>query len=106
MLNCLSHLGVHFISFSKENEAHYLCALLNSEIVNNYISSFSSAGRGFGAPSIVSKISIPPYDEKQSQHRALADISRECHKESAKGNDKELVLLEEKLNILAAKLWE
>ncbi|MGC8749127.1 MAG: Eco57I restriction-modification methylase domain-containing protein, partial [Candidatus Kapaibacteriota bacterium] len=35
---------------NNESEAHYLCAIINSKPVRDFIKSFSSAGRGFGTP--------------------------------------------------------
>ena len=42
-----------FMVATKREKAHCLCAVLNSDLVNDFIGSFSSGGRGFGAPSVM-----------------------------------------------------
>ncbi|MCX7886568.1 MAG: N-6 DNA methylase, partial [Verrucomicrobiae bacterium] len=64
------------IACEDEAEAHYLCALLNSEPVREFVKSFSSAGRGFGAPSVVSHIGIPKFDPKNRLHQRLSKCSQ------------------------------
>ena len=67
--------------FATENadEAHYLCAIINSTPVRDFVKSFSSAGRGFGTPSVMENIGIPKFDPKNKIHQKLADISQKCH---------------------------
>ncbi|MGH9316006.1 MAG: hypothetical protein ACRD1P_02705, partial [Thermoanaerobaculia bacterium] len=43
-------------------EAHYLCGVLNAPATRRFIRSFSAAGRGFGAPSILRYVRVPAYD--------------------------------------------
>jgi hypothetical protein len=94
-----------YVSFDDEDEANYLCAVLNSSLVDAYISSFSSAGRGFGAPSVVSKFNIPDYDKGSALHRALSDLSKKCHA-AAFRNDADVVMtLEAEIDERASKLW-
>ncbi|MGB9853083.1 MAG: Eco57I restriction-modification methylase domain-containing protein, partial [Candidatus Kapaibacteriota bacterium] len=45
-----------FFPTNLESEAHYLCAIINSKPVRDFIKSFSSAGRGFGTPSVMEHI--------------------------------------------------
>jgi len=85
-----------FVSVKSEKEAHYLCALLNSTLVRDFIKSFSSAGRGFGAPSILTCIGIPKFDEKNDKHLKLARLSIEAHT-AALGNNS-LATIEEEID--------
>ena len=39
-----------FMVAASRDEAHYLCAVLNSDLVNEYIGSFSSGGQGSVLP--------------------------------------------------------
>lgn len=64
---------------NNENEAHYLCAIVNSTPVRHFVKSYSSAGRGFGAPSIMEPIGIPPFDPKNKTHTQLATLSKDLH---------------------------
>lgn len=62
-------------NFITEDEAHYICAILNSHIVENYILSTSDK-RTF-------KIRIPvkilPYDSNNVVHTKLAELSKQAH---------------------------
>jgi hypothetical protein len=67
------------IPFRSEEEAHYVCAILNSSPVRFCVRSYSSAGRGFGAPSIVKHFGIPKYEQSNEGHRELSELSKKAH---------------------------
>lgn len=90
-------------STNSEDEAHYLCAIINSSIVREFIKSYSSAGRGFGTPSVMEHIGIPQFDPGNTMHIKLSDISKILHKSKNKTN--EVTKLERELNILVNKLF-
>jgi len=73
---------VSFVGFRSEPEAHYVCALLNSTPVGSALSSFSSAGRGFGSPSVLDYLPLPQYEGKELQD-ALAEMSLKAHAKPA-----------------------
>ncbi|MCX7997731.1 MAG: hypothetical protein N3A69_02105, partial [Leptospiraceae bacterium] len=85
---------VTFIPSNQEAEAHYLSAILNSKPVREFIRSFSSAGRGFGSPSVIQHVRIPKFDPKNSLHLKLAQISKDCHKLKAESKEEEILKLE------------
>lgn len=78
-------------NFITEDEAHYICAILNSEIATKYIYDSSDA-RSF-------KTNIPlnivKYDESRENHTGLADLSKKAHEGIIEGTE-----LEKKLNDL------
>ena len=86
-----------------EKEAHYLCGVLNSKVVNDYIRSFSSAGRGFGATSIMENLSIPKFDEGRKVHTKIAELSHKAH--SLVAQRKGIEELEKDLNYAVERLW-
>jgi hypothetical protein len=67
------------IPFKNEEEAHYVCAILNSSPVRFCVRSYSSAGRGFGAPSIVKHFGIPKYEKGNEGHRKVSELSKNAH---------------------------
>jgi hypothetical protein len=69
-----------FIGVTSAQEAHYLCAVLNSASVRAFVKSFSAAGRGFGTPSAVARVRIPEFSAARSTHIRLAEISMELHR--------------------------
>jgi len=90
-------------SVDVKDEAHYLCAILNSEIVDDFIKSFSSAGRGFGTPSIMNNFAIPCFNNSNETHKELAKLSQKAHELVKRGKSTEIV--EKKINLAAKKLW-
>jgi hypothetical protein len=91
------------IPVEDEKEAHYLCGILNSEIVDEYIRSFSSAGRGFGAPSIMSHLAIPKFKGDKRVHSKISELSKSAHDLVAKR--KSIDHLEKELNEAVERLW-
>ena len=94
-----------YSSFETEREAHYVCALLNSSPVGALLESFSSGGRGFGAPSILSNIAIPRFNAKSEIAVALAKLSVQAHKAAASKDEEKVSSIEKQINTQAALLW-
>jgi len=88
-----------------ETEAHYLCAIINSKPVRDFIKSFSSAGRGFGTPSVMEHIGIPKFDSKNELHQKLAEVSKNCHQLKSEGKENEIGKLEGENDELVKKLF-
>jgi len=91
---------------NNESEAHYLCAIINSKPVRDFIKSFSSAGRGFGTPSVMEHVGITKFDSKNPLHQKLAEISKTCHQLKAEGKEKEIEKLESENDELVKKLFD
>ncbi len=72
------------IAAKNESEAHYLCAIVNSTPVREFIKSFSSAGRGFGTPSVMKYVGIPQFDSNNKLHQKLSKLSKDLHNHKAK----------------------
>jgi hypothetical protein len=69
-----------FIAAESSDEAHYLCARLNSEPVDSLVRAHSVAGgKGFGSPGVLEVLGLRRYDAANPQHRALAEQSRQAH---------------------------
>ena len=92
-----------FFALEKKLEAHYLCAILNTSLVDKYIKSFSAPGRGFGAPSVMETLGIPVFDEKDPIHNKLAGLSIKAHKRVAE--DKDIGSTENEIESVVRKLW-
>lgn len=104
-----SAIPLHTTSFfttNNEAEAHYLCAIINSKPIRDFIKSFSSAGRGFGTPSVMEHVGIPKFDSKNPLHQKLSEISKECHQLKSEGKEKEIEELEKQNDELVKKLFK
>jgi len=93
------------IAAEDEAEAHYLCAILNSTPVREFIKTYSSAGRGFGAPSVMKHVGIPKFAPHNPVHAGLAELSRELHDLRQKDRLIEMPPLEKRVDALAEQLF-
>ena len=93
------------IAVDSHPEAHYLCALLNSTPVREFIKSYSSAGRGFGAPSVMKHVGIPKFDPDNEVHADLAELSRQLHALKKNGRLAQTPPLEKRVDALAKRLF-
>ena len=87
------------------DEAHYLCALLNSSFTQHIVKSY-----GIGVQidtHILEHVSIPKYDPEDPLHHALSLLSQRAHQLAAFGesSEKELHQVEEEIDRQAAELW-
>jgi type I restriction-modification system DNA methylase subunit len=91
---------------NNEPEAHYLCSIINSKPIRDFIKSFSSAGRGFGTPSVMEHVGIPKYDPKNEVHQKLADISKKCHQLKNEEKEEDIIKLEINNNEMVLKIFQ
>ncbi len=88
------------VATDTEDEAHFICALLNSSparlLVLGYIVLHPS-------PHVLANIRIPKFSPKIPIHQRLADLSKACHRNAADSRDTQT--FEMKIDELAAELW-
>jgi hypothetical protein len=98
--------GVTFVGLSRLDEAHYLCAMMNSSPFGFAVASFSVAGTGtWGAPHILRHVKIPEYDPSDPQHGQLCVLSMQAHEATAHGDTARVREIETEIDRLAAQLW-
>ena len=88
------------------DEAHYLCALLNSAPLN-YLASFSSVrgGKSFGSGGFFDRVRIDAFRPGDAAHRRLADASRRAHDAAATGNAGALAAAVADIDLSAGDYW-
>ena len=92
------------VAAQSPDEAHYLCALLNSAVVGFLVASHSvRGGKGFGTPSMLDYLRLRRFDPENAAHRELAALSREAHQRAAQGAD--WSDLQCRIDRMAAELW-
>ena len=73
----------YYYETADNDEAHYLCALLNAPCVDEAIKVFQTRGIYKGERDITrtpfEACAIPPFDAADPDHRELARLSREAH---------------------------
>jgi hypothetical protein len=89
-----------------EAEAHFLCAVINSTTVREFIKSYSAAGRGFGAPSVMEHVAIPKFDKRNKLHVSIGDLSLRLHEIKQKQQQFQAMAAQEReLDGLVKKLF-
>lgn len=94
------------IATKTENESYYVTCLLNSSpSVLLLVTTSQRVQTPQYHPGDIKKISIPKFNPEDKTHLALADLSKRCHGETAKGNTDAVVELEAEIDRLASRLW-
>jgi len=85
-VNFVADIKTHFYETDDELEAHYLCAILNSNIVNDAIKPLQTKGlygeRDIGRRPFM--LPIPKFNRNNPAHLRLAQLSKICHAKVAK----------------------
>jgi hypothetical protein len=91
------------VSFEHQQEAHYLCAMINSSAarlaIRNYIVLHPD-------PHVLTNIGIPHFSEKNPIHARLAELSQAAHEAASKGDGGDVTRTEEEIDVVAARLWD
>jgi hypothetical protein len=95
-----------FITADNEDEAHYICAILNSSIVDLILRSIAGGTKSFGTPKMVEDvIKIPKYDKNNKVHGMLVALSKKAHQLTSENNASELSKSEEEVDETVARLY-
>lgn len=91
------------VPFSREDEAHYVCALLNSSPANLLLLSYAVTTQI--STHIFRHLAIPRFERDNSLHQELAQLSMEAHIATSQGEFQTLTQLDWELDWLSARLW-
>lgn len=85
-------------------EAHYVCAVLNSSVVDFLVGSHSvCGGKGFGTPNMLDFVKVWRFNPDDPRHAELAACSRVAHLTAACGNAPDEI--QRRIDHLAGVLW-
>jgi len=97
---------VTLVECSSANEAHYICALVNSSPFQFAAISYSQeGGKSMGSMHILEHIRIPRFDPKNPVHLRLEELSKQAHEAARIGDEMRLREIEAEIDRQAAKLW-
>ena len=97
---------VTLVGCASENEAHYVCAAINSSCARFLVRAYSQeGGKSFGDPHVLENIRIPRFDPNNSLHQDLSILSRDAHRTSLAGEEERVHEIEIEIDRLAAQLW-
>jgi hypothetical protein len=106
LLGLKTVLPDHKITFApcgSEDEAHYLCAVLNSTIVRALM--WALAVETQMSPKLLESVAVPKFDPANLTAVKLAGLSKACHAERSAKRDGGLPRLESELDALVAEMW-
>ncbi|MDH5403367.1 MAG: SAM-dependent methyltransferase [Candidatus Heimdallarchaeota archaeon] len=98
--NVICDQKVIILATNSFDEANYLCAILNSDIVNNFLSSYLMLD---ASSHILEVLNIPKYTPSTTIHKELAELSKQCHLNLH--NQTSIKLIEQQISKLVNKLW-
>ena len=90
------------IDCASNEEAHYLCAALNSSPVRLGVQAYIVLHPD---PHILEHIRIPRFDPNNPVHLRLAELSKQAHEAAKAGDETRLREIEAEIDRQAAKLW-
>jgi len=70
---------IYFMPFSDQAEAHFVCALLNSELVCKFLSARSGKSKRGLSKKVVEQLELPQFNSRDERHIYLAKASRQWH---------------------------
>jgi len=98
--------SVTMIPLLSEQEAHYVCAVINSSPWRFAINSSSVPGTGgFGSPKVLNKALVPTFNPQNKTHLRLSELSAAAHEAAKAGNQERVREIEEEIDRLSAELW-
>ena len=92
-----------FIPVIDRGEAHYLCSILNSSAVREFLYAAKPSGH-VAPPSAIKPIAIPKFDPKNPIHLKLAELSEKAHKLAERNGD--LNDVDGSIDMIVAKIWK
>jgi hypothetical protein len=93
-----------FVPLERQDEAHYVCAVLNSPITVFVVKSYAVETQT--STHVLEYVRVPRFDPREKLHTQLAESSEACHAATASGIDSALRSHERANNALAAELWK
>ncbi len=95
-----------FVPLRDNQEAHYVCALLNSAVSTFVVKSYAIETQT--STHVLEHVRLPQFDAKDKRHQRLAELSDEAHALTAEATDaarKRLATLENEIDETAAAVW-
>lgn len=70
---------IYFMPFQQRDEAHFVCALLNSELVCKFLSARSGKSKRGLSKKVVEQLALPKFNCNDERHAYLAEASLQLH---------------------------
>ena len=98
----IPHNNINCISFHSEDEAYYVCGVLNSKWVADYVRSRIGKSKYPWSTKMMERIPVPLFDRADKVKKKICDVSRQIH--NLASENKKFLKEEEVLNTIVHKL--
>ena len=71
---------IYFMPFQHRDEAHFVCALLNSELVGKFLSARSGKSKRGLSKKVVEQLALPKFNSEDERHADLTNVSLQMHR--------------------------
>ena len=95
-----------FVPLHNAQEAHYVCAMLNSAVSILVVKSYAVETQT--STHVLEHVRLPQFDAKDKRHQRLAELSKRAHELVAEATDparKRLTALDTEIDETAATVW-
>ena len=97
---------VTMVALDDEDEAHFVCACMNSTPARFTLEAYSQkGGKSFATPQVMEHVRVPAFDRAQEVHVRLAECSRLAHDAVKDQATDQVASAEADVDELAASLW-
>jgi len=94
------------VALDDEDEAHFVCACMNSTPARFTLEAYSQkGGKSFATPQVMEHVRVPAFDRAQEVHVLLAECSRLAHDAVKDQATDQVASAEADVDELAASLW-
>ena len=94
-----------FIPSNNQQEAHYICAILNSSLIRKLLPTLSQKGKSALSGTIIKKIKLNRFSSKNNIHIELANLSIVAHKLAKEDNEAQLKDIETRIDEIVKALY-
>jgi hypothetical protein len=91
------------VPFDNEDEAHYVCAVLNSSVAQLIVMSYTIETQI--STHVLKHVHVPRFGPTNPVHIQLSDLSKRAHELAKAGKDEELNEVEREINQIVARLY-
>jgi hypothetical protein len=100
---CIPDHKLVMVDAASAEEAHYLCAVLNSAPARVFVGSYVLNTQF--STHILENLAVPQFSKSNETHSRLAELSEAAHKATANGDATEVKKIEGEIDRTAARLW-
>lgn len=82
---------IYYMPFADHDTAHFVCALLNSNLVRTFLSARSGKSKRGLSKKVMAQLALPPFNRADTRHVLLAQASLKLHAAFSRGILKNMV---------------